>query len=65
MRNAYTGLLLTLGLVGVRLVLGLKLEGVGCRTQEHFTVVSINGQLKSLKKKSRQEETYVILIQSL
>ena len=35
--------ILALSLVGVRLVLGLELEGVGCRTQEHFTVMSMDG----------------------
>lgn len=35
--------ILALGLVGIRLVLGLELERVGCRTQEHFTVISMDG----------------------
>lgn len=34
---------LAFGLVRVRLVLGLELESVGRRTQEHFTVVSMDG----------------------
>lgn len=35
--------ILALSLIGIRLVLGLELEGVGCRTQEHFTVMSMDG----------------------
>lgn len=35
--------ILALSLIGVRLVLGLELEGVRCRTQEHFTVMSMGG----------------------